>query len=251
MSVDRPTFHEAWYRVAGLRPRLLAGVRVYRQDFRGQIWHVLENPSNNNYIRISDDAYHFVGLLDGKRTITEIWQICNDQHGDRSPTQGEVIQILAQLFSSNLLYADISPDTESLFNRYRTRIKRQIQGFITNLLFLRIPIIDPDNFLNRWVGIFSGLFSRTGLVLWLLLITAGLYFAISNLGELIRQSGEVLSPDNLLILYACIVAIKILHEFGHAFACTCLGSLNTRGRRYPVRRASLLLFGSLPYMDAS
>ena len=251
MAVNRPTFHEAWYRVAGLRPRLLSGVKVYRQDYRGQIWHVLENPANNKYIRISDDAYHFAGLLDGKRTISEIWNICNDQFGDRSPTQGEVIQILAQLFSSNLLYADIAPDTESLFNRYQTRIKRQVQGFITNLLFLRIPIIDPDNFLNRWVGIFSGLFSRTGLVLWLLLITAGLYFAISNLGELIRQSGEVLSPDNLLILYACILAIKILHEFGHAFACKRFGKLNNGGGQVHVMGVMFMVFVPLPYMDAS
>src|SRR3990170_3044503 len=251
MSVDRPTFHEAWYRVAGLRPRLLAGVRVYRQDFRGQIWHVLENPSNNNYIRISDDAYHFVGLLDGKRTITEIWQICNDRHGDRSPTQGEVIQILAQLFSSNLLYADISPDTESLFNRYRSRIKRQIQGFITNLLFLRIPLIDPDVFLNRWTGVFSVLFSRAGLALWFILVSAGLYFAVSNMNELIRQGNEVLSSDNLIILYICIVVIKVLHEFGHAFACKIFGRLNNGGGQVHVMGVMFMVFLPLPYVDAS
>src|SRR3990172_10416492 len=127
MSVDRPTFHEAWYRVAGLRPRLLSGVKAYRQNFRGQTWYVLENPSNNKYIRISTDAYHFTGLFDGKQTISEIWQICNEQYGDRSPTQGEVIQILARLYSSNLLYVDIAPDTENLFNRYHTRVKREIQ----------------------------------------------------------------------------------------------------------------------------
>jgi len=251
MSVDRPTFHEAWYRVAGLRPRLLSGVKVYRQNFRGQTWYVLENPSNNKYIRISTDAYHFTGLFDGKQTISEIWQICNEQYGDRSPTQGEVIQILAQLYSSNLLYVEIAPDTENLFNRYHTRVKREIQGFITNLLFIRIPVIDPDHFLSRWAGILGSIFSRPGLAIWVILIGAGLYFAGSNIRELIHQSSEVLAPDNLVLLYLSTVVIKIFHEFGHAFACKKFGRLNNSGGQVHVMGVMFLVFLPLPYMDAS
>ena len=153
MAVERPTFHEAWYRVANLRPRLLSSVHVYRQHFRGQLWYVLENSSNNKFSRISDNAYHFIGMLDGKRTIDELWQICNDQLADNAPTQGEVIQLLGQLYCSNLLYAELPPDTTSLFNRYQMRIKRQIQGYLTNLLFIRIPLLDPERFLERWVNI--------------------------------------------------------------------------------------------------
>ena len=141
MTVDRPTFHESWYRVAQSRPRLLSSVQVYRQHFRGQMWYVLENPSNNDFSRISTDAYRFIGMLDGQRTVADVWRICNEQLGDRAPTQGEVIQLLGQLFCSNLLYAELAIDTESLFNRYRTRIKRQIRGYLTNLLFIRIRTI--------------------------------------------------------------------------------------------------------------
>ena len=81
------------------------------------MWYVLENPANNKYSRISTDAYSFIALLDGKRTVAEVWRICNEQLADRAPTQGEVIQLLGQLHSVNLLYADLPPDSESLFNR--------------------------------------------------------------------------------------------------------------------------------------
>ena len=163
MAVERPTFHESWYRVADLRPRLLSSVQVYRQHFRGQMWYVLENPSNNAFSRISRDAYNFIGLLDGRRTVAEVWKICNEQFGDNAPTQPEVIQLLGHLYSSNLLYAELAPDAESLFNRYHTRIKRQIQGFFSNLLFIRIPLFDPDHFLNRWIKVFGWLFGWIGL----------------------------------------------------------------------------------------
>src|SRR5512143_1332497 len=102
MTVERPTFHEAWYRVAELRPRLLTGVRVYRQHFRGQPWYILENPASDQYSRISEEAYRFIGLLNGQRSVADAWHICNEKLGDRAPTQGEIIQLLGQLHAGNL-----------------------------------------------------------------------------------------------------------------------------------------------------
>jgi putative peptide zinc metalloprotease protein len=215
------------------------------------MWYVLENPSNNEFARVSTDAYRFIGMLDGRWTVADVWRMCNEQLGDRAPTQGEIIQLLGQLFCSNLLYAEVAPDTESLFNRYRTRVKRQIQGLFTNLLFIRIPLLDPDHFLNRWVGIFGRLFSWAGLLLWLIVITSGLYFVIGNIRELIYQGSDVLAPDNLVLLYLAMIVIKTLHEFGHAFACKRFGRLNGSGGQVHVMGVMFLVFVPLPYVDAS
>lgn len=129
MAQNRPTFHEAWYRISSLRPRLLTSVNVFRQEYRGQLWHVIENAANNQYSRLSADAYAFVGLLNGQRTVAEAWDICNEKKGDHAPTQGEVIQILGQLYSSNLLYVDLPPDSAALFERYKKRVNRQVQSY--------------------------------------------------------------------------------------------------------------------------
>jgi putative peptide zinc metalloprotease protein len=251
MAVDRPTFHETWYRVASLRPRLLLGVKVYRQHFRGQLWYVLENPSNNKFSRISTEAYRFIAMLDGRRTVAQAWDICNEQLGDQTPTQGEVIQLLGQLYCSNLLYAEVPSDTESLFNRYQQRVRRQVQGYLTNLLFVRIPLVDPDHFLDRWVGVFGRIFSWFGLVLWLALMAVGLYFIIGNIGELIRQSSDLLAPNNLILLYLSLVVIKVFHEFGHAFACKKFGKVGGTGGQVHTIGVMFLVFVPLPYMDAS
>ncbi|MBN1806806.1 MAG: hypothetical protein JW837_16280 [Sedimentisphaerales bacterium] len=251
MAVERPTFHEAWYRVADLHPRLLSGVRVYRQYFRGQMWYVLENPSNNQYSRISNEAYRFMGLLDGRRAVSDAWRICNEQLTDSAPTQGEVIQLLGQLYSVNLLHADLPPDSESLFNRYRKRVGREVRGQLMNLLFIKIPLIDPDHFLDCWVGIAGRLFSWLGFFLWSILLITGLYFAIGNIRELFYQSTDILDPDNLILLYLSFMAIKIFHEFGHAFACKKFGQLNQGRGQVHVMGVMFLIFFPLPYVDAS
>ncbi|MCP4712512.1 MAG: hypothetical protein GY869_28135, partial [Planctomycetes bacterium] len=170
------------------------------QDFRGQLWYVLENPVNNQFSRISVEAYRFIALLDGRRTVSEAWKICNEQMGDQAPTQGEVIQLLGQLYTSNLLLAELAPDTASLFSRYRKRIRRQIQSYLTNLLFIRVPIFDPDHLLNRWTGLVGKVFSWWGFILWLLMLSVGMYYVVGNFGELYRRSTFVLEGDNLVLL---------------------------------------------------
>jgi putative peptide zinc metalloprotease protein len=251
MATKRPTFHESWYRVINLKPRLLSSVRIYRQNFRHQLWYVLENPSNNEFSRLSSQAYKFVALLDGQRTVGEVWRICNEQMGDEAITQGEVIRLLGQLYVANLLYAELPPDTQSLLTRYQIRIRRKFQGFFSNLLFVRIPLLDPNHFLDRWFSIIGKAFTIKGLVVWLVLITTGLSFVIANFRELIYQSRDVLAPSNLVWLYVSLFLVKVFHEFSHAFACKHFGKLNGSGGQVHVMGIMFLVFVPLPYVDAS
>ena len=43
-----------------------------------------------------------------------------------------------------------------------------------NVLFPRIPIWDPDRFLQRWLPIMRVLFSKFGAIVWLLVIGVAL-----------------------------------------------------------------------------
>jgi len=251
MPVDRLTFHEAWYRVADLRPRLLSGVRIRRQYFRGQLWYVLESPANSEFARMDENAYRFAGALDGRRTVAEVWQLCNEHLGDEAPTQGEVIQLLGQLHAMNLLYVDLPPDAEGLLNRYRRRVQREVLGYLSNLLFLRIPLFDPDALLDRWVGLVGPIFSWAGVLLWMVLLGTGVYFVVGNLTELMAQSSDVLAPGNLIFLYLSFVVVKICHEFSHAFACKRFGRLNRSAGEVHGMGVMFLVLFPLPYVDAS
>lgn len=251
MPVDRPTFSESWYRVVTLRPRLRSTVQVYRQHFRGQMWHVLHDPSSNQFFRLNEGAYHFVAMLDGHRNVADVWRICNEQMGDEAPTQGEVIQLLGQLYTSNLLQAELPPDAESLFNRYRKRVTREVQGYLMNLLFIRIPLLDPDHFLNRWVGVLGRVFTWYGFVFWMALIGAGFYFIAGRFGELANQASGVLNPDNLFLLYLSFVGVKAFHEFGHAFALKSFGQKTGTGGEVHLMGIMFLVFTPVAYVDAS
>ncbi|MCC5829154.1 MAG: hypothetical protein JJU36_06870 [Phycisphaeraceae bacterium] len=251
MPVDRPTFSEFWYRVADLKPRLRSVVQIVRQSYRGEIWHVLCDPAGNQYFRLDEPGYHFVGMLDGRRTIREAWEACNQLLGDSAPTQGEAIQLMGQLHVANLLQGDIPQDAASLFERQRKRISREFRGYISNFLFIRFPLFDPNRLLEMWVGALGWLFGPVGWVLWLILIGAGLATVAGRTSDLLLPANQVLDPSNLLWLYLGFGLVKALHELGHGLACKRYGLINGGGGDVHTLGIMLLVFMPVPYVDAS
>jgi putative peptide zinc metalloprotease protein len=249
MLALRPTFSESWYRVAELKPRLRAGAQMSRQYYRGERWYVVRDPAGNQFHRLSDAAYRFLGLLDGKRTVAQAWDLVGGQLADDAPTQPEVIQILSQLYAANLLETDITPDATVLLRRHKQMVKRQIQNRLMNVLFPRIPIWDPDRFLRRWMPLAQLLFSRVGAVIWVIVVFAAIATVVPEWTQLKSAANHALDMqhnwENLFYLYATFVAIKFFHELGHASACRRFG-----GECHEMGLMLLVLVPT-PYVDAS
>lgn len=254
MAVPRPTFSESWYRVAQIHPRLRPHVQISRQSFRGQLWYVLQDHTNNAFFRFSEPAYRLIAMLDGKRTVDESWKACNETLGDSALTQGETIQLLGQLYTSNLLQADVSPDANLLFARYNKRRQREVQSYLMSILFARIPIWDPDAFLDRWLPLVGWIFSWKGVAVWLGLIAWALYdiTSIPAFAEKLSAGpASVFNPDNVLMLYICFALIKACHEMGHAISCKKFGVEQGTGGEVHVIGIMLFFFSPVPYVDAS
>jgi len=64
-------FSPFWYRVAGLKPRLRAHVRIHRHVYRGQRWYVLDNTAAQKQHRFAPAAHYVISLLDGRRSVAE------------------------------------------------------------------------------------------------------------------------------------------------------------------------------------
>ena len=112
------TFHEQWFQVEGLSPSLRPDVRIRRQTYWGAAWYIVSEPDNNAHFRLAAEGYLFVSLLDGRRTVQEAWEICQDAGEGEALTQSEAMALLGRLHSAGLLLLDmflgkfsITPDT--------------------------------------------------------------------------------------------------------------------------------------------
>jgi putative peptide zinc metalloprotease protein len=245
MAETGKMFSESWYRVAELRLALRPHVTVRRQYFRGEPWHVLQDPMTNQFFRMSPASYRFVARLRLDRTVADAWAASLETDADEAPGQEDVIQLLTQLYHANLLLYDGPGDSLRLFERYRKRKQRELQSRLTGIMFARFPLLDPDDFLRRSLPLVSKLIGPVGLAAWCAVVGIALKIVADNGAALLDQGQAVLAPGNLFLLYAAMVLLKALHEFGHGFMCRHFGG------EVHVMGVMLMIFTPIPYVDAS
>src|ERR1043165_5662992 len=154
MSDALPTFSESWHRVAARRLRLRRGVNVHRQMFRGERWYVIEDDLAGKYFRVRPQAWEFIARLDAGMRVEEAWTQCLELFPETAPGQQECVNLLGQLYQANLLHYDAG-DAGELFRRQQKREQRELRSRLLGIMFLRIPLVDPDRFLVRilpWIG---------------------------------------------------------------------------------------------------
>ncbi|PKN19509.1 MAG: peptidase M50 [Deltaproteobacteria bacterium HGW-Deltaproteobacteria-6] len=244
--MEKTLFSNSWYRVADLRPFVRRHTEIHRHAYRGKVWYILQDHANGRFHRFSEESYLLIGLMDGKRSLQEIWEAACEKLADDMPTQDEVIALLSQLNKADLLQSDISPDMASLNQRSRKDRKTKLMNRIRSPLALRVPLLDPDRFLEKTKSITAPFFTLPALIIWLTVVLTASVLAFVHWDELTTNLADrVLSLENLFIFWLIYPVIKALHEFGHAYA------VKKWGGEIHEMGIIFLVFMPIPYVDAS
>ncbi len=244
--MNRSWYSASWYRVAQFRPRLRSHARIYRHHFRGTLWYVLQDRTSGRFHRFTPEVYQVIALMDGARSVEEIWDsVCTRLDAD-AITQDEMIQLLGKLYSADVLYGDVPPDIVELSERGRKLKRQKLLQSLLNPLALRIPVFDPDDFLGATLPLVRPLISWFGVLLFLGVVGYGALLAALHWSELSANVVDrVLATQNLLLLLLAYPCTKALHELGHAYVIKRWGG--------DVHEIGLmfLVFMPVPYVDAS
>lgn len=237
---------DSWYRVAELRPRLRDHARVARQRFRGKPWYIVHDSLTNRSHRFSPSAWWLASQLDGNCPVDTAWQRALVELGDDAPSQDEVIHLLSQLHAADLLISEARPESDELLERRRKQMRPKWVAGLLNPTSVRIPLWDPDPFLERTMRWIRPLLGVTGLALWLLIVLPALFLAAQHWPELTGNlSDRLLSASNLLSMVLVFPVVKTLHELGHGYA------VKAHGGEVHEAGLMLLVFAPAPYVDAS
>jgi putative peptide zinc metalloprotease protein len=245
------TFHDQWYLVEDLTPALRPEVNIRRQTYWGTPWYILSEPDNNAHFRLARGGYVFVSMLDGVRTVQEIWEICQDADDEAALTQGEIIALLGRLHSAGILFLDMPADTDILLRRKQERRLKTLGGTLASFLFLRIPIWTPDAFFTRFQHIGGRVFRPYGFLAWLVLLVLAARALVVNWGAFAAEARQALDPANIIWIYAVVILAKVVHECGHAFACKYFTARDGLAGDVHSMGVMFLLFAPVPYIDVS
>lgn len=244
--MDKAYYSQNWYRVAHLKPRLRRHARLYRTHYRGGLWYVLQDRTSGRFHRFSPSSYMIISMMNGERTVEEIWDIACERLDDETLTQDEIVRLLGQLHAADVLYGDLPPDIEEIAERgEKQRSKKFLMSFM-NPLAVRMPVFDPDDFVTATMPLVRPFISWFGALIWLGVVGYGIFLALSNWPELTENVVDrVLTAQNFGILVLCYIFVKAVHELGHAYVVKRWGG--------DVHEIGLmfLVFMPVPYVDAS
>ncbi len=147
---------------------------------------------------------------------------------------------------ANLLATERLPDFGELSTRAHRIRSSKLWRRLANPLYLRIPLCDPDRFLDATVGLVRPFWTVWGFLLWLAVVGWGATNAALHWNELTHDLADrVLARDNLLILAVTFPILKLLHELGHCYAAKIGGA--------SVHEAGVmtLVVMPVPYVDVS
>ncbi len=235
-----------WYRVAKLRPKLHDQVKVHRHDYRGLIWYLLENTATGRSHRFNPAAYQFIGAMDGRRSVQEIFDRIGEQLDEFAPGQEEILSLMGQLHAADLLQSGALANPEEMFERQAQQQSSKLKQRFSNPVALRFPLWDPEEFLNRHYRKVAWLFNRWAALGWLGLMLLTLLQAVQHWPQISQHfTVNALLPYNLLLMMMLYPPIKFVHELGHAF------SAKLEGGEVHEMGINFLLFMPVPYVNVS
>ena len=122
---------------------------------------------------------------------------------------------------------DTPDQTEVFIKRRRKRIWKKVKGAVTNVLYIKIPIIDPERLLTWMYPYFRWMFTRTFVVLSTLFMLSALTLVMSQWSTFMERLPDFQSFFNfrtIFYFWFSLAFVKVVHEFGHGLTAKHYGA---------------------------
>jgi len=206
------------------RPDLVVGT----QWSDGQTWYVLKDPIALRYTRLRREEYRILELLDGRRSLTDLQRIIEDEFKPQRLPLRELQEFLGKLYERGLVLSEARGQGKALLDRSEKEKKRRLFGALANPFYVQLPGFDPERLLRALLPCVRWMFTPFAVAAVFLLMLSALGVIVLDF-ERFRSQPEMqsvhafFSPRNLLWMWVALGLVKVLHEFGHGLACAHFG----------------------------
>lgn len=161
------------------------------------------------------------------------------------PQAGEVETVVRFALEQELVRAAGPGAAARLATRLEAREGTWWRWLLHHYLFFRIPLVRPDAWLERHAPRARFLAGRTMLVLTAVALGSGLWAVFRRPEAFLGGIAGHLNAEGLAAYGAAIIAVKVLHELGHAFTARALGC------RVPTMGLAFLVLWPVAYTDTN
>jgi len=219
-------------------------LRVARHLFRGEVTYTVRDPVSFETHAFGAGDYAILVAITDRRTLGETFDALVGEGVTSVDHREDFYKFVVALHRGGLLALPISDD-RSLVQRFESRASSRRKARWLVAMYWKIPIWNPDGFLVRTLDYGSRMFTRSALVLWTLLMVAALVSLAGRAASLGTELPTLIAGEQVLSMWALLIGLKVVHEFGHAYACRTFGGV------VPEMGLTLVMMTPCAYVDAS
>ena len=231
-------------RLRGAQVGLRDDLKVSRHVFRGEPAYVVTDPITFQNQRLDLREYNVLTQLRSDVPLGDTFARLVREGRLGEGDEESFYTFVVSLHRVGFLQLPVSDD-KLLYRRFEARRNAARRGRWTSLLYLRVPLWNPDAFLQKTMACVRPVFSAGALALWIALVLSALWLAWSRRADLENPLQGLLVTGNAPLLVLTLIVLKVFHEFGHAYACRHFGGA------VPEMGAYFILFTPCAYVDAT
>lgn len=222
MAPSLPMGQAAEHLKVKLRPDLI----VQPQFYEGMTHYVIKDPIALKYFRFKVEEYFLLQQFDGKQNLQDVKRAFERKYRPQTITVDDLLRFASQLHEAGIALIDSPDQAQALVRRRKKNQWKKVWQFVANILYIKIPVVDPEKLLTGMYPYFRWLYTS-----WFIAFSLGTMLAALTLVASQYQTFSARLPDfqsffnwRTIVYFWCSLAIiKIIHEFGHGLTAKHFG----------------------------
>lgn len=221
--------HEALFDVERrkkVRVRVRRDLNITPQKYEGKTYYVVKDPVSLRYWRFKDKEQYLIELMDGSTTLDDAQKKFEQRFRPDRLTLEDLEHFAQQLLTAGLAHNDSAQVGKQLYESRKKRNRSEWMQILTNVLYIKIPVFDPDKVLARMLPYTRWIFTLTFLTVSAAIMLAAILLVATHFQafrDKLPSYHEFFSFKNLTYMWFALGAVKIIHEFGHGLSCKAFG----------------------------
>ncbi len=195
-------------------------------------WNIFDS-IRNRYFRIGWPAFQLLSRW-SVGTVNKLIKIITEETTFRV-TENDVDDLIKFLYANSLTVSSPNNNSQDYVEQYQSTKKNWLVWLIQNYLFVRIPLVKPNQFLQSTIQYIEPIFSKKVAYCILSLGLIGFYLVAREWDTFVTSFLYFFNFSGFFAYVVTLVFIKILHELGHAYTATRYGcKVSTMGVAFLV-----------------
>jgi putative peptide zinc metalloprotease protein len=208
--------------------RLRPDLGINAQKYEGRTYWVVKDPVSLRYYRFKEQEHFLLRLMDGEHTLDDAQKSFEKRFRPDRLTLEDLEHFAQQLLTAGLAQNESPQAGKQLFDRRKKRRRSEWMQTLTNILYIKIPVFDPDKLLGWMLSmrLFRFIFTVPFAILSIILMASALGLVLTHFEtfrEKLPSYHEFFSFKTVIYLWISLGVVKVIHEFGHGLSCKAFG----------------------------